>query len=309
MKIFIIAFTNSALNLAKFLNNYLNAEIYFKPKNLYELTGKIFTDSDAIIFISACGIAVRAISKYINSKLTDPAVIVIDEKANYVIPILSGHIGGANELARNIAKILNAQPVITTATDLNNLIAVDEWAVNNNCNIENPELIKNISGALLENKNKNKNLKIGVAVTEQNINLKDLWPVTLILRPKNLILGAGCKKNIDPDLFENSALKFLENSGVSYLSLKILASIDIKKHEPAMINFARKYKIDFVTFSADELNNLNGSFTDSERVKNFIGVGNVCERSAILAAGNKAALLRSKFIINNITFALARGEF
>ena len=307
MKIFIIAFTNSALNLAKFLNNYLNAEIYFKPKNLYELTGKIFKDSDAIIFISACGIAVRAISKYINSKLTDPAVIVIDEKANYVIPILSGHIGGANELARNIAKILNAQPVITTATDLNNLIAVDEWAVNNNCNIENPELIKNISGALLENKNKN--LKIGVAVTEQNINLKDLWPVTLILRPKNLILGAGCKKNIDPDLFENSALKFLENSGVSYLSLKFLASIDIKKHEPAMINFARKYKIDFVTFSAEDLNNLNGSFTDSERVKNFIGVGNVCERSAILAAGNKAVLLRSKFIINNITFALARGEF
>ena len=96
---------------------------------------------------------------------------------------------------------------------------------------------------------------------------------------------------------------------MSYLSLKFLASIDIKKHEPAMINFARKYKIDFVTFSAEDLNNLNGSFTDSERVKNFIGVGNVYERSAILAAGNKAVLLRSKFIINNITFALARGEF
>ena len=263
-KINIITFTFNGVNLALRLAKFLDANIFvperfknsFESENLKiidtsltEWAGKYFFESRALIFISACGVAVRAISKYVTSKLKDPAVLVIDESAKFVIPVLSGHIGGANELARKIAAFINSLsknfciPVITTATDINNIIAVDEWAVKNNCVIENPENIKKISGSLLENK------KIGVAVSE--LTQITPFPVTLFLRPKNLILGAGCKKNIDPDLFENSALKFLENSGVSYLSLKILASIDIKKHEPAMINFARKYKIDFVTFSAE----------------------------------------------------------
>ena len=216
---------------------------------------------------------------------------------------MSGHVGGANDLARTIAEIINAQPVITTATDVNNLIAVDEWAVKNNCRIENPECIKKISADILENNNyKN----IGVAVTYENI--KTPFHVTLILRPKILFLGAGCKKNTDSEKFARAAEKFLNDSGVNILSLNALASINLKANEPAMINFARDNKIKFLTFSADELKNLQGVFTSSERVKKITGVDNICERAAMKAAGENAVLLRNKIIIDGITFALARGE-
>lgn len=266
---------------------------------LSEWTGKIFCETRALIFVSACGIAIRSIAPYIKSKLQDPAVIVIDEAGNFVIPILSGHIGGANELAKKIASFLHAVPVITTATDINNLIAVDEWAVKNNCVIENPNAIKKISSEILEHHS------VGVAVTNELQPAP--FPVTLFLRPKNLILGAGCNRGISEKEFENAAKIFLESSGVSALSLKALASIDIKSNEPALINFAKNHNIPFVTFTASELQELKGNFTSSEKVLNVTGVDNICERACILAGSEGAVLLRSKWIYKkDITLALAR---
>ena len=299
-EIVIAAFTNKAINLALRLAKFLNARV-FVPKRLArdevevidealsEWTGKYFHEAKALIFISACGIAVRAISSHVESKLSDSAVIV---------PILSGHVGGANELARKISVFLHSQPVITTATDVNNLVAVDEWAVNHDCAIENPELIKRVSGKILEG------YEVGVAVTEQTQATP--FPVTLILRPRNLILGAGCNKNTDPEEFEYAAKSFLDSSGVSVLSLKSLASIDLKAQEKALVLFARNHNIPFLTFSASELQSLPGNFTGSQKVLSITGTDNVCERSCMLAAGKKAVLLRSKCIVSGITFALAR---
>ena len=305
-EIIITAFTRNGINLALRLKNFLNAEVFVPEKfkdfglniideNLSDWTEKYFHKVKAMIFIGACGIAVRSISKFLKSKLDDPAVIVIDELGKFVIPILSGHVGGSNELSRKISEYINAVPVITTATDVNNLIAVDEWAVKNNCVIENPEKIKLISSAVLEHK------EIGVAVTEQNQITP--FPVTLFLRPKNLILGAGCNRGVDTDEFENAAEKFLESSGVSILSLKALTSIDIKSNEPALINFAKNYNIEFITFSAKELAKVKGNFTRSETVLRITGVDNVCERACMKIG---TVLLRSKCIFGGITFALAR---
>ncbi len=308
-EIVIAAFTNKAINLALRLAKFLNARV-FVPKRLArddvdvidealsEWTGKYFHEAKALIFISACGIAVRAIASHVESKLSDPAVIVIDEAGKFVIPILSGHVGGANELARKISGFLHSQPVITTATDVNNLVAVDEWAVNHDCAIENPELIKHVSGKILEGH------EVGVAVTEQMQATP--FPVTLILRPRNLILGTGCNKNTDPEEFEHAAKSFLDGAGVSVLSLKALASIDLKAQEKALVLFARNHNIPFLTFSASELQSLPGNFTSSQKVLSITGTDNVCERSCMLAAGKKAVLLRSKCIVSGITFALAR---
>ena len=252
-----------------------------------------------MIFISACGIATRAIAPHIDSKLRDPAVIVIDERGNFVIPILSGHIGGANELARDIASFLHAVPVITTATDINNLVAVDEWAVKNNCNIENPIAIKKISSEILERHS------VGVAVTHELQPAP--FPVTLWLRPKNLILGVGCNRGIDEHEFEAAAKEFLDSSGASILSLKALASIDIKADEYALVSFARHHDVPFVTFTAEELRSVPGVFASSKKVLSVVGVDNVCERACMLAGGAGAVLMRSKYIYSrDITFALAR---
>lgn len=267
-------------------------------ESLSSWTGRYFNQVRALIFVGALGIAVRSIAPHVKSKLHDPAVIVIDEAGRFVIPVLSGHIGGANELARMIADKIHAQAVITTATDLNNIPAVDEWSVKNECVIENPENIKYISGSMLEGHS------VGVAVTCENISVP--FPVTLWLRPKVLVLGAGCHKGVSASEFERSARDFLDGAGVNILSLRAIASIDIKAHEPALISFAEKYNIPFVTFSADELNALLGNFSGSEIVKSITGTDNICERACMLAAGEGAVLLRSKCVYDNMTFALSR---
>lgn len=308
-KIIFAAFTRNGINLALRISQKFNGRIFAPERfhdsgpeiiegSLSEWAGNFFHVTDAFIFIGACGIAVRAISKHIDSKLSDPAVIVIDESGKYVIPVLSGHIGGANELAKNIAVFLNAQAVITTATDVNNIIAVDEWAMNNNFMIENLENIKHVSSRLLENNS------VGVAVTD--MLLPAPFHVTLWLRPKILILGAGCNRNTDPEEFEESAKNFLDTAGFSVHSLKALTSIEIKANEPALILFAKKYNIDFITFKASELQALTGNFTRSEKVLRLTGADNICERSCMLAAGKNAALLRNKCIYGGITFALSR---
>ena len=332
----IAAFTRNGVNLALRLADFLDGEV-FAPSRFHELmsdknfhaineplsvwTGKIFHEVRALIFVGACGIAVRAISQHVSSKLYDPAVIVIDETGKFVIPVLSGHVGGANELARKIAGFLHAQAVITTATDINNLPAIDEWAVKNNCVIENPEAIKQISSFILDEKagyavensqaieqipseTLEAHSRIGVAVTCENIPVP--FPVTLMLRPKVLVLGAGCNRGIAPEEFERDAKNFLDDAGVSILSLKALASIDIKRDEPAMKIFAEKHKIPFMTFTASQLQSLTGKFTSSQRVLEIVGTDNVCERACVFAAGEGAVLMRSKFVCENSTFALAR---
>ena len=121
--------------------------------SLSQWTGEWFYEADALVFVGACGIAVRAVAPFVESKVTDPAVVVIDELGSYAIPILSGHLGGANELAIKLAKVIGAVPVITTATDINGVFAIDEWAKRNECTIIDPQKIKDISGRLLDGGN------------------------------------------------------------------------------------------------------------------------------------------------------------
>lgn len=313
-KIILAAFTKNGISRALELSRLLGGRV-FVPKRfaglcsgleiidqaLCDWTGKYFHSVNAMIFIGACGIATRAISRHITDKLHDPAVIVMDELGKYVIPVLSGHIGGANDLARRIAALIHAQPVITTATDVNNILAVDEWAVKNSCVVENPSVIKKFSGALLECVN------VGVAVSD--LNLPSPFPVTLWLRPKVLVLGAGCNRGVDVSEFERCAIDFLDGAGVNALSLRSLASVDIKADEPALKSFAAKYDIPFLTFRAEDLQALPGKFTRSEKVLRITGTDNICERSCMKASGAGAVLLRSKCIYDNVTLALARVKF
>ena len=257
-----------------------------------------FDQADALLFIGAAGIAVRAIAPLVKSKTTDPAVVVMDEMGQHVIPLLSGHIGGANELARQIAALTGAQPVITTATDVRGIPAIDSWAVSQDMSIENPGAIKAVSSRALAGKS------VGVAITEREI--RPPFDVTLFLRPRTLALGAGCKKGVDADTFEKNALEFLRSNGVSLLSLKALASIDIKKEEPALTRFGEKYHLPFMTYDAQTLRDVPGVFAHSDYVEKTVGVGNVCERAAVKASGGR--LLAGKTVFEGMTFALAGDE-
>ena len=255
-----------------------------------------FGEADALLFIGACGIAVRAIAPLVKDKTTDPAVLVMDEAGRHVISLLSGHLGGANALCLEIAEKTGAEPVVTTATDLRGLKAVDVWAAENGCAVENPKAIRDVSSAQLAG------ARVGVAVTART--LEPPFPVTLWLRPRTLVLGTGCRRGLDPRRYEEGVMRFLRACGVSPLSLRALATIDRKADEPALKVFCERYRLPLLAYGAQALRAVPGVFAHSDFVEKTVGVDNVCERAAVLAGGR---LLAGKTAEDGRTFARA-GE-
>lgn len=256
-----------------------------------------FSDADALVFVSSCGIAVRAIAPCLKGKDNDPAVVVTDEYGLNVIALLSGHIGGANELTLRISEATGGNPIITTATDINGITPPDSWALHNDCRIENLPAVKRVAAKLLAGHD------VGVAVCDELQPAP--YPVTLWLRPKDLVLGVGCRRGVDSELMSGCFLDFIESSGYSPLSVACIASIEQKKNEKALMSLAEIHKIPFVTFSPEELMALPGNFTKSIAAITAVGVDNVCERAA-LAASQGGYMVRLKSKYQGITFALAR---
>lgn len=173
-QIAIAGFTANGCVLAQKIANELEGARAWAPRRIAEEAGLPGFDSvgtwageafaqgcDGIVFVGACGIAVRAVAPYVASKMHDPAVVCVDEAGRWAISLLSGHVGGANDLARRIARIVGATPVVTTATDVRGVFAIDEWAARCGLVIANPQLIKCVSGALLEGR------RVGVRVGRQ----------------------------------------------------------------------------------------------------------------------------------------------
>lgn len=305
-------------------------------KGLVKWAKEAFENNDALIFIGAAGIAVRAVAPHITSKDKDPAVIVIDEKGQYVISLLSGHLGGANKLTQTIAEDIGGIPVITTATDINGKFAVDLWAKEQNLYIVNLKAAKRISSDILKGKKvylyyggtingevpkgieivdvvtlkeKIREKESCIIITEKILeSLKGSDKFVLQLVPRNICIGMGCRKDISfkavCDLFEKST----DSLKIRKEALLSISSIDLKKSEKALIKLSEKWKIPYITFSQEELMQVEGEFTASEFVKNITGVENVCERAAVLAAGKGGELILNKQSLNGVTFAASKKE-
>ena len=326
MKVSIIAFTDNGMEIAYKLSNSLSEsnDVDFTRCGkgaLSTWTEEHFSTNDALIFIGAIGIALRAIAPYIKTKTKDPAVVVVDELGQFSIPILSGHIGGANELALQISKDLGSIPVITTATDINKVFAVDTWAKSQELQILNPECIKLVSSKLLKGEsvhvksdypiqgNLPKNVylndledsRVGydVIITHKDLE-NECKNDALLLVPQIITVGIGCRKDIIFEAIEKSILNIFENENYHILSINALASIDKKANEKGILPFN--------TYSAEELNSLEGDFTKSEFVKSVVEVDNVCERSAVMESNGK--LIRRKDTCDGagVTVALAIND-
>lgn len=323
MKISIISLTSNGGRLALSLAQGLTGEISLYCFEKYPVEGgKSFSKigdaakeawecSDGIIFICACGIAVRAIAPLIRSKISDPAVVSIDEQGRFAVSLLSGHIGGANRLAEQTAEILDAVPVITTATDSGGKFSPDMFAKENGLAITDMTMAKEIAAAsvrgemigfadMLSGRSANINSEYGVCVSCD----KNARPFehTLVLMPKNIVIGAGCRKNISPEILEKHILSCLEAEKIDIRRICALATIDIKRDEPAMRAFAKKYNIPLRVFSAAELSCAEGDFSSSAFVMEKTGTDNVCERSAVLCG---AKILCPKKKGDGVTCALA----
>lgn len=286
---------------------------------LTEWTGRQFGEQDALVFVGAAGIAVRAVAPFVTSKVMDPAVLVMDEQGRYCIPILSGHLGGANELAELIGRNLGAVPVITTATDLNGKWAVDVFAGKNGLMIREMEKAKEISARLLAGGHvsvyieescgmirgdfpdgvrrwsepedgKLESRLSGEAFPESFENGPDIvigisdHPAgkgALHLIPKAVVLGIGCRKGMPAQRLEERIRKVLEQNGIFPESVRKAASADLKREEEGLLRLCERYGWEFETFSPEVLKGAAGEFQASRFVEEVTGVDNVCERSAV----------------------------
>ncbi len=266
-----------------------------------------FEAHEAIIFVGAVGIAVRAIAPSVKDKLSDSPVIVIDDTGSYVIPILSGHVGGADKIAVTIAELIGAEPVITTSTDLHEAFSADVFARENGLKIRNRDGIRKVSAKAIEGKRVTISVKdyppekpVNVIVADDTDREYDL-----LLSPKKYTVGIGMKKDTDSVRAEEYILRVLKDNAIDMDDVYAVSTIDIKEDEPAVRYICDKYRLPLITFDADLLKKAVGDFSASEFVLNTVGVDNVCERSAVLAAGPGAELIIRKQAENGITLAVA----
>lgn len=291
---------------------------------------------DAIIFVGATGIAVRAIAPFICGKAVDPAVLVIDEAGRYVISLLSGHLGGANALARTAASLIEAEPIITTATDAESAFAVDTFAKENGFLLTDLRKAKEVSAKVL----RGEKLRIysdipmerlvqrparheAELVPAQDIDRADIVISyrTYILKPaenssqaiglrliaKRVHVGLGARKGVTQAEVAAAVATCLEDAGIDPRAVVALASIDLKKQEAGILAYSYESGVPFVTYTAEELRTVEGAFAGSSFVQSVTGVANVCERAAAYAAGRSghAEVLVHKTIHGNVTTAVA----
>lgn len=339
MNLSMISFTKNGEQLAKMLAKILHeetekinvsvTEAHGQKQSVGEWTKTQMAKKNALLFIGACGIAVRAIAPYLTDKLHDSPVLVMDEKGRYIIPILSGHMGGANALACSLAEKIGAVPVITTATDLNNQFSVDLFAKKNHLFIANMEGIAKVSAKVLEGKEilfsiEKKQLAkdshipnkirivsyppkqpVDVVITSEDRR----FSAALLLKPKEYVIGMGCRKGKDANEIEQFILQKLEQLQISPTQIFALSSISQKRKEPGILAWCQKRNIPFLIYTAEELQDIKGTFCASSFVKNTVGVDNVCERAAVKACGNSGRLIAPKYAENGMTIAIAKREW
>ena len=320
----VIAFTRRGAELGRTLADSLGASLHvparFAPEvgaeaydSLEGWTEEMWRGREALIFIGACGIAVRAIAPHVKDKFTDPAVVSVDEAGRFVIPLLSGHVGGANELALKVAVLTGGQAALSTATDVNGLFAVDVWARKRDMVITDRALAKAVSAALLEGKPVGFASEFGhpcpAGLTEGPAEL-GVWVTwetgsgpfarTLRLAPRGLILGIGCRRGTPAAAIQAAAEAAL--AGYEPRAVCQVATIDLKQDEPGLLEFCAAHSLPLAVYPAAELAAVEGDFTPSDFVKGVTGVDNVCERAAVRAGGT---ILVPKQAKNGVTVAVA----
>ena len=297
---------------------------FFPDSHLYKLNKKdisqIYGSHKTIIFIMATGIAVRSIAPFIKDKKTDPAVLVMDEQGKNIIPLIGGHLQGANELAKTLAKLLDSNAVITTASDLKGLPALDVWIKRCGLKIINTSLLPKVMLKLIKTEKlklfKEKDIQIpllkcfqltedpleaDIVITNRAYKVKGL-----ILSPQNLFVGIGLHEWITQEEIEERVKEVLSGNGLLFESIKAIATIDKKAKNPALISFCKKYGFKLYSLSSEELNRVKG-ISHSERVFQEVKVSSVCEQASLMASQGK--LIVPKQIFKDVTVAVSEAKF
>lgn len=312
---------------------------YFDKLN--DVLPKLWESSSLLIFIMAAGIVVRHIAPFLQGKDRDPAVLVLDEKGEFVISLLSGHLGGANAWAKSVAQWINARPVITTATDVQGLTAPDEYARRFGWSVEPLSGLKEVNSLLLEQGY----LKVWTDCLPEEHPLRQdphycflrdddkehaqLWITAeqvpghevpepgqlqekirpLHLLPRIFGIGIGCRRGVSREQVMEAIAGSLRQVGISPKSIRGLYSIELKADEVGIIEAAQTLGVPFHTFSAQAVQNMNEQrgLRPSEYVKEKIGVDGVCEAASLLGT-SQGELVLPKQKWNGVTVAISKAK-
>ena len=306
-----------------------------------ELVRHLFAGYRALVIFGAVGMAVRLVGPLAADKHTDPAVVVVDDGGRFAVSLLSGHLGGANALARRVAALIGADPVITTASDALGTLAVDLLGQEFGWRLENREQVARVSAAVVNGE--------PVAVLQEAgepgwwhhegqlppnmhplFSLEELakseWRAALIItdrvlpgrdtlrlpcvvyRPRSLVAGIGCNRGTTADEIHTAVKAVFHTHGLSLTSLRKLATVDLKRGETGLHLFARSLGLPIQFFSGAELATVGHSPNPSAVVQRWVGTHGVCEPAAILGSGSRE-LVVPKVRSRNVTVAVARIDF
>lgn len=342
-KIAILSITQNGKSLGlNIKNNIKNADLYFIKRDIVEnetnvihinkrlkdFVPEIFNQYDYIIFIMATGIVIRTIAPLVVSKFSDPAILVTDEKGKNIISLLSGHMGGANEMTLYISDLINSNPVITTSTDVNEKSSLDMIAKKLNAHIDNfRDNVLKINSMIVNNE------KVGLFVDgnylvdtrgfvlDEKNTLKDIDNIVVISNkvsidtnldfsnkniikvvPKDIVIGIGCRRDTDSEYMKDSLVDFLEQQNIDINAIKEIGSIDVKKDEKAILNLSKYLRVPFKIFTKEEISQVDYLYDKSEWVKKSVGVYSVAEPVAHLLSNGNLIVKKHKY--KGITFSI-----
>ena len=334
MKIAIISVSKKGRELAFDLKDKLDldstiikCDLYYK--NVKKCFPILFYEYDAIIAVMASGILIRSVAPLVESKVTDPAVINIDDNGQFVISALSGHLGGANELAGKVAGLIDATPVITTSTDVNKKLGIDVLAKDLYLSIDNTKEILHFNKAILEGREisltvnpdmnfdylfdylNNVTLEINVSIEYSPKVDTDEIHVSfdeheLTLKERKIVVGIGCRRGKECRFIYDGLKKSLNDLKISHSRVNLLASAEIKKDEKGILELSEKLNIPVEFVEIDKLKLFESSdVSKSEFVYSKFGIYGVCEPSALIMAGFDSELIYKKTSYDGVTIAVA----
>lgn len=334
MRIAIISVSDKGQELALDLKEKLDMDSTVIKCDSYHKNVKrhfpvLFHEYDAVIAIMASGILIRSVAPLVESKSTDPAVINIDDNGQFVISTLSGHLGGANELANKVAGLIDATPVITTSTDVNKKLGIDVLARDLHLSIDDAKEILYFNKAILEgreisltvNPEKNFNylfeylnentLEINVSIYYSSGVDTDEIHVALdghemTLKERKVVVGIGCRRGKECEFIYNGLMKSLEDLKILPSRVNLLASAEIKKDEKGILELSERLDIPVEFVEMDRLRLFESrDVSKSEFVYSKFGIYGVCEPSALIMAGFESRLIYKKTSYDGVTIAVA----
>jgi cobalt-precorrin 5A hydrolase len=349
----IVAITKNGIRIAKSIrSNWPDAEIYV-PRKHYEssddihwfeeptsqIMERLFKTSGALVCIFSLGAVIRLIAPFISNKKYDPAVVVIDDKANFVISALSGHLGGANSLATELSTFFEgSKAVITTAADVNQTIAVDILGRDLGWTIDGYDTVTPVSACMvnempiglyqdsgernwLPTKSLPRNVKpllglddlkstefrAGLVITDRILRDKEISSKSVIYRPKSLVVGIGMHLDTSKETIESAIIQVFNENCLSFKSIRNIATIENKAEARGLLDFSSSYQIPIEAFNDDQLSRIHVP-NPSELVGRFQGTKSVAEAAALLSSSGDLVVPKLKFP-PDLTLSVARMEF